>query len=443
MEQRTSRRAFLKQLGVVGTGLVLAACVAPTTGGAPSADSEQPAGGPEQATITMWGGAFLMNSNKQIWDASDYGKEHSNITFETTPIPYGEYSQKMAVAISAGESDPDILLVHYPFIRDFIGKGLLVDISERVERDQFSADVISSVIEDGQVVGVPYEIATYVNYYRDDVLTDLGLTLPTTIDEWFEVGEAIKNSSGAAWTIIDPASAAGTLLSTMLLLDGDIFNEAGEVIIDTEAGQGTPAAELLKRMADSEVAAMIPVETPESFEIVKQGGVVGNLVGYAWIHRMQSALTVDDDVYGKWRIGTPPELTPGGPIATSANGAYLLINKLSENPDLAWDVISFFGQSVEGVRALADQFVIMGAYKPGLQDVIDNSEGWEIFGGQRVQAEMAAVAMRDDLNLVTMHPNLGESQAVLTEALVRMFDDEVTPEEAIAQAAERIRNIDK
>lgn len=443
MSHRISRRTFLQQAGLASAGLMLAACAAPAPGGAPAADSG--AASPSQATttITMWGGAFLMNSNKQIWDASDYATEHPNITFETTPMPYGEYSQKMAVAISAGENEPDILLVHYPFIRDFIGKGLLVDIGEKVARDDFSADVIASVVEDGQVVGVPYEIATQVNYYREDVLTELGLTLPTTIDDWFEAGEAIKNSSGAAWTIIDPAASEGTLISNMLMLDGDVFNEAGEVVLDTDAGKGVEAAELLLRMADAGVAAMIPVETPEAFEVVKRSEVVGNLVGYAWIHRMQSALTADDEVFGKWRIGMPPELTPGGPIAVSRNGAYLLVNKLSNNPDQAWDVVNFFGQSVEGVRALADQFVIMGAYKPGLQDVIDNSEGWEIFGGQRVQAEMAAVAMREDLNLVTMHPNLGEAEAVIREALVRMYDKEVTPEQAIAESAERIRNIDK
>ena len=277
MRQRTSRRTFLKQAGLAGAGLALAACAAPV--GAPSADagSGESAAGPEQATVTMWGGAFLMNSNKQIWDSSEYAKEHSNITFETTPMPYGEYSQKMAVAISAGENEPDILLVHYPFIRDFIGKGLLVDLSERIERDQFSEDVIASVIDDGQVVGVPYEIATYVNYYREDVLADLDLTLPTTIDAWFEAGEAIKNGTGAAWTIIDPASSEGTLISSMLMLDGDIFSEEGDVILDTEAGQGAEAAELLLRMADSELAAMMPVETPESFEVVKNGEVVGNL----------------------------------------------------------------------------------------------------------------------------------------------------------------------
>jgi hypothetical protein len=45
--------------------------------------------------------------------------------------------------------------------------------------------------------------------------------------------------------------------------------------------------------------------------------------------------------------------------------------------------------------------------------------------------------------VVTMHGNLGEAEANITEALVRMYDHEVTPEEAVAQAAERIRAIEK
>jgi multiple sugar transport system substrate-binding protein len=445
MTQRISRRSFLKQIGCAGAGLVLASC-APAPAAAPnvSTDGDGQSAAAEAATITMWGGAFLMNANQQIWDASAYAQEHGEITFETTPMPYDQYAQKMAVAVSAGEPEPDVLLVHYPFIRDFIGKGLLVDISDGVERDQFSPDVIQSVVEDGNIVGVPYEIATFVQYYRADVLDDLGLALPANLDQWFEVGHTIQEQAGRFWTILDKADGNISLFqSVALMLNGDIFAADGEVILDTDAGKGVEAAERLLAIADSGFAASVPVDTPEGFEAVKQEEVVGNLVNYAWIHRMQSAITEEDEVFGKWRIGAPPEVIPGGPIATSQNGAYLLVNKLSNNPDAAWAVIKFFGQSVEGVRTLADQFVIMGAYRPGLQDVIDHSAGWAIFGGQRVQAQMAEVALREDLNVITMNPNLGEAQSILNEALVRMYAHEVTPAEAIGEATEKIRAISK
>ena len=392
----------------------------------------------------MWGGAFLMNANQELWDASDYSKEHPHISFETTPMPYDQYSQKMAVAISAGETDPDVLLIHYPFIKDFTGKGLLVDLTEGVERDQFSPNVFEPVVESDAVFGVPYEIATFVNFYREDVLAELGLELPATRDAYFEAGNVIQEKTGQFWSILDKASGNISLFqSALLMLDGNIFSADGEVILDTDAGKGVEAADFLLSLADSGFTMSVPSETPEGFEAVKSSEVVGNLAIYAWIHRMQSAITDQDEVYGKWRIGPPPELTPGGPIAISQNGAYLLINKLSEFPEAAWDVVKFFGQSIEGVHALADQFVIMGAYKPGLQNVVETIKGWPLLGDQRAQAQMAEMALRDDLSVITMHSNLGEAQSILNEVLVRLFAHEVTPADAIAQASEKIRAIGK
>jgi len=423
----------------------MAGCVAPAAAPVQEAESGgEGAVAQEAAHITMWGGAFLMNSNQELWNASAFAQEHPDITFETTPMPYDQYSQKMAVAISAGETDPDVLLVHYPFIKDFMGKGLLVDLTEGVERDQFSPDVFAPVVEGDAVFGVPYEIATSVNYYREDVLTELGLELPATRDAYFEVGHTIQEKTGQYWSILDRSTGNISLFQTaLLMLQGDIFSPEGELILDTDAGKGVEAADFLLSLADSGFTISVPSETPEGFETVKSGQVVGNLALYAWIHRMQSAITEQDEVFGKWRIGLPPELIAGGPIATSVNGAFLLVNKLSEYPEAAWDVVSFFGQSIEGVHALADQFVIMGAYKPGLQNVVETIEGWPLLGDQRAQAQLAELALRDDLSVITMHPNLGEAQSVLNEALVRMFAHEVTPADAIAQASERIRAIDK
>ena len=244
MKSEISRRSFLKQAGVVSVGLAIAGCVAPAAGPTQeSAAGDEGAIAQEAAHITMWGGAFLMNANQELWDASDYSKEHPHISFETTPMPYDQYSQKMAVAISAGETDPDVLLIHYPFIKDFTGKGLLVDLTEGVERDQFSPNVFEPVIESDAVFGVPYEIATFVNFYREDVLAELGLELPATRDAYFEAGNVIQEKTGQFWSILDKASGNISLFqSALLMLEGNIFSADGEVILDTDAGKGVEAA---------------------------------------------------------------------------------------------------------------------------------------------------------------------------------------------------------
>ncbi len=438
MDRKLSRRMFLQQAGLVSAGLALAAC-APVARGRDEGVDEA-----KDVTVTMWGGAFLMNANQNIYDNSSFKQAQPHISLEATPASGNQYAQKMRVAIAAGDPEPDVLLVHYRFVKDFLTPDITIDLSGRVDASNFSPDIFKSVREEGKIYGIPYETATFVNYYRDDVLSDLGLAQPTTRDEYFTVGATVKEQTGANWTFLDKASGNEQLfLAILLMLGGDIFSaEDGSVILDQD-DRGVEAAQLLLDISQSGFASPLRFDSPEGFEEVKNGETVGNLTPYAWIHRMMDALVPEDEVFGKWRIGHAPTLATGGSSAVSHNGAYLAVNKLSRHVDEAWEVARFFGHSVEGVVALSEQFVIVGAYKPGLEKVREVSQGWDIFGGQRAQAQMAEVALDPELRVITMHPNMAEAQSLLAESLNRMINEEIAPEELITDIAGRVRDIDK
>lgn len=442
MNRPIPRRTFLQQAGVIAAGTLLAAC-APTAAPATSGEGDSPAEDMD-VTVTMWGGAFLMNANQNIFDGSDFKAANEHISLEATPASGNQYAQKMRVAIAAGDPEPDVLLVHYRFVKDFLTPAITVDLSDRVDPDSFSPDIFKSVREEGKIFGIPYETATFVNYYREDVLSELGLSLPTTRDEYFSTGAAVKAQTGSNWTFLDKASGNEQLyLAILLMLGGDIFSaEDGSVILDS-GDTGLISAQLLLDISQSGFASPLNFSSPEGFEEVKNGETVGNLTPYAWIHRMMDALTAEDEVFGKWRIGQAPTLGEGGSNAVSHNGAYLAVNKLSRHVDAAWDVAAFFGHSEEGVVALSEQFVIIGAYRPGLEKVVETSQGWDIFGGQRAQAQMAEVALNPNLRVISMHPNMAEAQTLLAEALNRMINGELEPEALVTDIADRIRNIDK
>ncbi len=438
MVPELSRRTFLQQASLVSAGLVLAACAPVARRADDDADEAK------DVTVTMWGGAFLMNANQNIFDNSSFKEAKPHISLEATPASGNQYAQKMRVAIAAGDPEPDVMLVHYRFVKDFLTPDITIDLTGRVDASNFSPDIFKSVREEGKIYGIPYETATFVNYHREDVLSDLGLDLPMTRDEYFTVGATVKEQTGANWTFLDKASGNEQLyLAILLMLEGDIFSsEDGSVVLDQD-DRGVEAAQLLMDISQSGFASPLRFDSPEGFEEVKNGETVGNLTPYAWIHRMMDALTPEDEVFGKWRIGQAPTLQAGGSSAVSHNGAYLAVNKLSRHVDAAWDVAKFFGHSIEGVVALSEQFVIIGAYKPGLEKVKEISQGWDIFGGQRAQAQMADVALDPNLRVITMHPNMAEAQSLLAEGLNRMINEEITPEELITDVAGKVRNIDK
>ena len=45
---------------------------------------------------------------------------------------------------------------------------------------------------DGTMVGVPYDIPVFIMMYRDDVYKELGLSVPTTFDQYMSNAQVIQ-----------------------------------------------------------------------------------------------------------------------------------------------------------------------------------------------------------------------------------------------------------
>jgi ABC-type glycerol-3-phosphate transport system substrate-binding protein len=393
-------------------------------------------------TVTMSGGAYLMQSAQSVWDSGTMPEKYPDLKFVATGYPYLEYASKMKIAISAGEKDPDILVVHSRWIQDFLANDLVADVTEYVDRGNIVASALSHVTIDDRVYGWVYEIAPAVQYYRIDVLEEMGLSVPKTIDEYFDVGEKIA-ATGRYWDLIDPsggtqvAAVEREFLGLLTQMGGDVFAADGTVVINSDIG--IRAAELFKRLADADFTGHINAERPEGFSAVKDGRVVGNYTGYAWVHRMRDAVVEGDPTFGEWRIGSAPAWVPDGPMTGSETGTWIFINKLSDNLEAAIEVAKYFGQTIEGQTKLANDHVIIGGYKPALESLMDNSPSWPLLGNQGVQAKIAEIVLNTDVPIPQANPAFGESLDILRDYLVRMLNDQLSPAEAMNEAAAEIK----
>jgi raffinose/stachyose/melibiose transport system substrate-binding protein len=191
--------------------LVAAAC---TPGGTTHPASAPPApattGVPDTGpiTLTIWDQECCQVG--KVWDQLNAGfeQQYPNVTVQRVKRDFGELKTLLKLAIS-GPHPPDVVEVNqgWPDMGQLVKAGLLLPLDNYATaygwRDRVSENVlsVSSWTPDGKQFGTG-NLFGYTTmgeivgvYYNKQMLADLGLTLPTTFDE-FEQALAVAKQAG-------------------------------------------------------------------------------------------------------------------------------------------------------------------------------------------------------------------------------------------------------
>ncbi|WNB86421.1 extracellular solute-binding protein [Cellulomonas sp. ATA003] len=186
-------RKHLVLAGLAAGALALSAC-APASD-APAAD-ETPAagaGGGEEVTLTVWS---WQASTAPAWEAifDVYEEANPGVTVEFEGFQPTEYNQILATGLE-GSDGPDVpMLRAYGGVQNAIRAGQLTPIGDDVDGlDQFDPTVLRAAQgqEDGLTYGVPFAYQTMQMFYNKTMFDEMGLTEPTTWDEFIELQETL------------------------------------------------------------------------------------------------------------------------------------------------------------------------------------------------------------------------------------------------------------
>ena len=143
-----------------------------------------------KTTITVMGGAHLVSVAEIV--LQDYMEQHPDIDIRFEKYSYAEYPTKMRIALSQGDTDPDIMIIHDEFVNQLALAGLLKDVTDLIDMDN-TVNVLAPATVDGKIYGIPNQVTNqYVFLYRKDVYDKLGLVPPKTFDEFFEQALILK-----------------------------------------------------------------------------------------------------------------------------------------------------------------------------------------------------------------------------------------------------------
>jgi len=125
------------------------------------------------------------------------------IEFQYVSGGWQELSQKIVTLIAA-DMAPDITFMSPTYLADFAMRGMLLDLTEYVERDVTNMDdyvegIWESMSVDGRIYGVPKDVRFSMMWFNKRMFNELGLDYPCqdwstgwSVEEWVETMKKVS-----------------------------------------------------------------------------------------------------------------------------------------------------------------------------------------------------------------------------------------------------------
>ena len=160
------------------SALVLAGCSA-APGGAPSTDGKG-------KTVTLWlVGADTPDPLRTY--LKDEFKKETGATLKIEQQDWSDIVTKLTTALPDANNTPDVTEMGNTQSPTFTNVGAFLDISD-MYKELGGSDLLQSFVDAGKVGGknytLPYYFGSRYMFYRKDVWSAAGVTVPTTLDEF-------------------------------------------------------------------------------------------------------------------------------------------------------------------------------------------------------------------------------------------------------------------
>jgi multiple sugar transport system substrate-binding protein len=310
--------------------------------------------------------------------------------------------------------------------------------------DEDRADFIDIALTDynGHPYIMPYSLDVRLLYYRTDLLEAAGFTEPPqTWDQLVEYAQALtKDLDGDGnidqWGFVS-LGLAGQVFNTYTFFDflfqkgGQIFDENGKPTFNSPEG-----VEALQFMVDlKNLYKVMPpdVITYDNNE-VHEGFLAGKFaMTNHWPYMFGMTAGTDLENVVGYAMEPAPE---GGSSVTTFNRWGFGIPLMSENKELAWDLVKFLTNTQSGAfeySQMLDWPMRASAYE--VPEVID-----QIPERHRLFSEFVFTVAESHAETVIL-PRGGETSQILGDYIDQAMAGAMSPEEALNKAADAINQL--
>lgn len=336
----------------------------------------------------------------RVWDSpsdlgdiiSDYKKIHPNITIEVRKLRFEEFEKKLLESYAELRA-PDIISLHYGWLKKYVNKDYLAPMPEKITmayqfeksslgvkkeivtelrttstltpakiKELFIDTVSSDVIIDNKIYGLPLNMDTLVMFYNRDMLNQA--RIPTPPSNWQEFQDAVKKTTffdenkniiqaGAALGTAENIRRSADILMLLMKQNGATIIENGRTLFSKNtASNYNPGLEALKFYTDfSNPRKEVYAWNEQMTDSLKafSDGKLALYFGYSYDIASIRAFSKNALNFGIARI---PQIQ-GNPEKNIANYWVEAVSKRTQYPNEAWDFILFMTKAEEAKKFLA------------------------------------------------------------------------------------------
>ena len=338
-------------------------------------------------TVTIWTWDETFNVKAAKMAAEEYSAEHENIEFNVVTKEREEIlvDVKNMLAAELYDELPDLILIEDYDIQAVLATYAdeFTDLTKELDYSKFADYKTNLCYYGGSLYGIPFDSGTAALFYRLDYIEAAGYTeedmQDLTWEEYFEIGEQVRNKTGHAMLTVDPTDLP--LMRIVLQSYGRWYVTADGRMADIEGNEALKyGIGLYERLLTSETGKS--VIGWNEFISAFQTGEVASVISGGWII---SSLKVAGDQSGLWRVAAIPVEPDSGAVAASNVGGncWYILKHAKASEEAKKFAVEMFAENDAFMDRLIEEIGILPAVKDAT--IYENYEaGDPFFGGQQV-----------------------------------------------------------
>ncbi|HHV56032.1 MAG TPA: sugar ABC transporter substrate-binding protein [Firmicutes bacterium] len=376
-----------------------------------------------------------------IWDLNQkpateqliqmYHKAHTDIQVRLEVIPYGEYWNKLPVAL-AGDAGPDVFWVNPNNYASLVMQGALLDLTPFLNQDPDAMANFRRMLPllqrlytfDDRVYAIPRDFDTIAVVYNADAVEEAGLEAPAKVEATWDWNTFATYAQKLTKWKGDQMVRAGYMLAVWAqgIYYNPIWSNKGEIF--SEDGKrctlSSPAVvQAVQWLADLQLKLRVAsgAYIPTGKSAMETNG--------SWIMRLYR-----QQIKFKWDVAELPLSPHTKTRGSSLNGLANSVNARSKNVEAAVDFVKFLGSKeaalvlgTTGTVIPSHLDAVMSYFKPGVLPAN--------------QAAFARAAAYGHLLPVNRYIGAG-FEARIDAAMTDILDGKVGVEKALKEAEDDI-----
>lgn len=348
---------FTKRLTMVMSALLVGALAA----GCQSGGGEQTPQQTGPVDLSFWTWAPNMDKIAEVWNQA-----HPDIHITVSKQAGGdEMAAKFLTAAKAGNA-PDIAQAEYQMLPSFVAAEAVVDIKDDVSsvKGEFSDGIWSLVtLGTDAVYGLPQDSGPMMLYYRTDLFTEYGITVPKTWDEYAAAARTVHQKDPTVYLGGFSSKDPGWFAGLSQQAGGQwwsINGDAWKVGINDAAT--TKVATFWGGLAGEGVIDTQAQWTPEWNAALNDGKLL-SWASAVWAPGVLE--TNAPNAKGKWAIAPLPQWAAGEQYSGFWGGSSMAVSASSKNKKAAAQFIAWLNTDPQALDLLIKEAKVYPAAKKG------------------------------------------------------------------------------